>query len=36
MPFRAWLYRIALNELRMHWRKRKEVSTTSATLKCVD
>lgn len=24
-PFRAWLYRIALNELRMHWRKRKEV-----------
>jgi RNA polymerase sigma-70 factor (ECF subfamily) len=25
LPFRAWLYRIALNELRMHWRKRKEV-----------
>lgn len=24
-PFRAWLYRIAFNELRMHWRKRKEV-----------
>lgn len=24
-PFRAWLYRIALNELRMHWRKKKEV-----------
>ncbi len=24
-PFRAWLFRIALNELRMHWRKRKEV-----------
>jgi len=24
-PFRAWLYRIALNELRMFWRKRKEV-----------
>jgi RNA polymerase sigma-70 factor (ECF subfamily) len=24
-PFRAWLYRIALNEVRMHWRKRKEV-----------
>ncbi|HEX2615917.1 MAG TPA: sigma-70 family RNA polymerase sigma factor, partial [Flavobacteriales bacterium] len=24
LPFRAWLYRIALNELRMHWRKRKE------------
>src|SRR5262245_19160411 len=25
LPFRAWLYRIALNELRMHWRKRKPV-----------
>lgn len=25
LPFRAWLYRIAFNELRMHWRKRKEV-----------
>lgn len=26
LPFRAWLYRIALNELRMYWRKRKEVN----------
>lgn len=25
LPFKAWLYRIALNELRMHWRKRREV-----------
>lgn len=25
LPFRAWLYRIALNELRMFWRKKKEV-----------
>jgi RNA polymerase sigma-70 factor, ECF subfamily len=25
LPFRAWLYRIALNELRMYWRKKKEV-----------
>lgn len=25
LPFRAWLYRIALNEMRMHWRKKKEV-----------
>lgn len=24
LPFRAWLYRIALNEVRMHWRKKKE------------
>jgi RNA polymerase sigma-70 factor (ECF subfamily) len=26
LPFRAWLFRIALNELRMHWRKRREVT----------
>jgi RNA polymerase sigma-70 factor, ECF subfamily len=25
IPFKAWLYRIALNEVRMYWRKRKEV-----------
>ncbi len=25
LPLRAWLYRIALNELRMYWRKKKEV-----------
>ena len=25
LPFRAWLYRIAMNELRMYWRKKKEV-----------
>lgn len=25
LPFRAWLYRIAMNELRMHWRKRREI-----------
>lgn len=25
LPFRAWLYRIAMNELRMYWRKRREV-----------
>jgi RNA polymerase sigma-70 factor, ECF subfamily len=24
LPFKAYLYRIALNELHMHWRKRKE------------
>ncbi len=24
-PFKAFLYRVALNELKMHWRKRKEV-----------
>lgn len=26
VPFKAWLLRIALNELRMHWRRKKEVS----------
>lgn len=25
IPFKAWLYRIALNEVRMYWRKKKEV-----------
>ncbi len=24
-PFKAFLFRVALNELKMHWRKRKEV-----------
>jgi RNA polymerase sigma-70 factor, ECF subfamily len=24
-PFKAWLYRIALNEIRMYWRRKKEV-----------
>ncbi len=26
LPFRAWLYRIALNEIRMYWRRRSEVT----------
>jgi RNA polymerase sigma-70 factor (ECF subfamily) len=25
VPFRAWLYRIATNEIRMHWRRQKRV-----------
>ncbi len=28
LPFRAWLYRIALNEVRMHWRKKRKSSWT--------
>jgi len=28
-PFRAWLYRIAINEVRMHWRRKKRNKTIS-------
>jgi RNA polymerase sigma-70 factor (ECF subfamily) len=30
IPFRAWLYRIATNELRMHYRKHKRLSAANA------
>jgi RNA polymerase sigma-70 factor (ECF subfamily) len=25
IPFRAWIYRIATNEVRMHWRRKKRI-----------
>lgn len=30
IPFRAWLYRIATNELRMHYRRQKRALATNA------
>ncbi len=30
IPFRAWLYRIAANELRMHYRRQKRMSAANA------
>lgn len=32
IPFRAWLYRIATNEVRMHWRRQKRVEIVSLQL----
>ena len=29
VPFRAWLYRIVTNEVRMHWRRQKRVKIVS-------
>lgn len=29
VPFRAWLFRVATNEVRMHWRRKKHVKIIS-------
>jgi len=29
VPFRAWLFRVATNEVRMHWRRKKRVKIVS-------
>lgn len=29
VPFRAWLYRVASNEVRMHWRRQKRIRIVS-------
>lgn len=29
IPFRAWLFRVATNEVRMHWRRKKHVKIVS-------
>ena len=29
VPFKAWLYRIATNEVRMHWRRQKRITNFS-------
>ena len=31
IPFKAWLYRIATNEVRMHWRRQKRIVTIDET-----
>ncbi len=36
IPFSAWLYRIATNEIRMHWRSQRRRRTTAGGPSCLE
>lgn len=36
IPFSAWVYRIATNEIRMHWRSQRRRRTATGASSCLD